>query len=69
MLYEIPNIGDKAMRQGSIKEFGSIIRRIRECRSKRDWSASGTPDDKTCDACPVRWDCGTSRTRYLSRFP
>jgi len=51
----------------AINEFRKTIEDIRKSSIDRLWKESESPDDQTCDACPIRWSCRTKE--YPRRFP
>jgi hypothetical protein len=60
------------VREG-LDSFDLTVTEIVACKSTRQWNAptgASIPDEKTCDICDIRWNCGAHPTgKYPRRVP
>ena len=60
------------VRQG-LDEFDITAADIMTCKAAHKWDApqgNKVPDDKTCDICDIRWNCGSHpSSKYKVRMP
>lgn len=47
----------------AMQNFDDTVTEIEQCRSKREWPAPHKPpEQKTCEACDLRWNCSAARS-------